>query len=183
MSKDKKAAKTGFINYSNHPLASWSAEQRAAAEAKYTKVVDKAFPAVPPAATMAELEGLLATELAALFVLIEANTPASAPYCDVHIMGEQSFCFNIIEALHEEGIRCFVSTSARNTQELPNGEKLVQFKFVQFRPYANYDALIAEAKAELDEIDDIMTGLQADLALLRPENEAKEKPAKDSENK
>ena len=180
MSKEKKATKTGFINYSNHPWASWSAEQKAAAEAKYTKVIDRAFPAVPPAATVVELEQLLAAELADIFALIEENTPAGAAYCDVHVMGEQSFCFNIIEALHEEGIRCYVSTSARMSQELPNGEKLVKFNFVQFRPYANYDALIAEAKAELDEIDGIMSGLQADLAALRPENEAKENNKKDS---
>lgn len=173
MSKEKKTMKTGFINYSNHPWASWSVEQKAAAEAKYTKVVDKAFPAVPPAATIAELEALLASELADVFALIEANTPMGAAYCDVHIMGEQSFCFSAIEALHEEGIRCYVSTSAHISQELPNGEKLAKFNFVQFRPYANYDALIAEAKAELDEIDGIMSGLQADLAALRPENEAK----------
>lgn len=179
MAKEKKVSKPNIINYSNHPWASWSVEQKAAATAKYAKVIDKAFPAVPPAATIAELEELLETELMEIFALIAEHTPSGADYCDVHIMGEQSFCFNIIEALHEEGIRCYVSTSARISQELPNGEKLVKFNFVQFRPYANYDELIAEAKAELDEIDGIMSGLQADLAALRPKNEAKENNKKD----
>ena len=38
-----------FINYSSHPYAQWSAEQKAAAQV-YGKVIDLAFPAIDPAA-------------------------------------------------------------------------------------------------------------------------------------
>ena len=38
-----------FINFTNHPSAQWSAEQKAAAQA-YGEVIDLAFPAIDPAA-------------------------------------------------------------------------------------------------------------------------------------
>ena len=48
-----------FINFSNHPYAQWSAEQKAAAQV-YGKVIDLAFPAIDPAADEAALDSLAA---------------------------------------------------------------------------------------------------------------------------
>lgn len=46
-----------FINFTNHPSAQWSAEQKAAALA-YGEVIDLAFPAIDPAADEAALDSL-----------------------------------------------------------------------------------------------------------------------------
>ena len=46
-----------FINFTNHPSAQWSAEQKAAAQA-YGEVIDLAFPAIDPAADEAALDSL-----------------------------------------------------------------------------------------------------------------------------
>ena len=46
-----------FINFSNHPYAQWSAEQKAAAQV-YGKVIDLAFPAIDPADDEAALDSL-----------------------------------------------------------------------------------------------------------------------------
>lgn len=44
-----------LINFTNHPSALWSAEQKAAAQV-YGKVIDLAFPAIDPATNEAVLE-------------------------------------------------------------------------------------------------------------------------------
>lgn len=46
-----------LINFTNHPSALWSAEQKAAAQ-RYGKVIDLAFPAIDPATNEAVLDSL-----------------------------------------------------------------------------------------------------------------------------
>ena len=46
-----------LINFTNHPSALWSAEQKAAAQV-YGKVIDLAFPAIDPATNEAVLDSL-----------------------------------------------------------------------------------------------------------------------------
>ena len=48
-----------LINFTNHPHALWSAEQKAAAQV-YGKVIDLAFPAIDPATNEAVLDSLAA---------------------------------------------------------------------------------------------------------------------------
>ena len=53
----------------------------------------------------------------------------------IHIMGEMTFTFRLVEKLKAAGIRCVASTSERVVQELSDGKKVVQFSFVRFREY------------------------------------------------
>lgn len=152
-----------FINYSNHPYSTWSAEQRAAASADYSKVIDRAFPHIDPKMSINKMGDLLGSEIDALIDLINEHTIEGEDYCPVHIMGEQSFCYNVVEALHGEGIRCYVSTSERISEDKGDGQKITTFKFCQFRPYADYVALEEQAEAELAEMDATMKDLQKTL--------------------
>ena len=52
----------------------------------------------------------------------------------VHIMGEMTFTFAMVNALHKKGITCIASTTERISSE-ENGVKTSEFKFVQFRKY------------------------------------------------
>lgn len=53
----------------------------------------------------------------------------------VHVMGEMTFTHNLVNALKERGLTCLASTTERNTIMTPDGKKISEFKFVQFREY------------------------------------------------
>jgi hypothetical protein len=152
-----------FINYSNHPYNTWSPEQRAAATANYSKVIDRAFPHIDPKMPINKMGDLLGREYEALIDLINEHSIEGEDYCAVHIMGEQSFCYNMVELLHEQGIRCYVSTTERISEDKGDGQKTTTFKFCQFRAYADYELLVEEAEAELAEMDATMKDLQKTL--------------------
>jgi hypothetical protein len=52
----------------------------------------------------------------------------------VHLMGEMTFTFRLVTMLQAAGIPCIASTTHRTVEER-DGKKIVQFEFVQFRPY------------------------------------------------
>lgn len=71
-----------LINFTNHPSAQWSAEQKAAAQV-YGKVIDLAIPAIDPATNEAVLDSL-ATVYADHILHLSPNAVlvrASAPLC------------------------------------------------------------------------------------------------------
>ena len=53
----------------------------------------------------------------------------------VHVMGEMTFTYNLVTALKEVGIVCLASTTERLVKMMPDGKKVSEFKFVQFREY------------------------------------------------
>jgi len=63
------------------------------------------------------------------FETIQAMQPAA-----VHLMGEMTFTFALVQKLKSAGIPCVASTTHRRVEER-GGKKIVQFEFVQFRPY------------------------------------------------
>ena len=119
-----------FINFSNHPFARWSEEQKAAAVAMGGEVVDMAFPAVPSTATTAEVEAMADKAVAD----IAAMKPAA-----VLCQGEMTLAFAVVTRLKELGIPVVAACSDRKTVErqLPDGtsEKTAVFQFAQFRAY------------------------------------------------
>ena len=119
-----------FINLTNHPSDTWSADQLAAAEL-FGRVIDMSFPIVSPDATTDEIHQL-ADQLVADVLLTAEAAQATAI---VHVMGEHTLTYALVVRLKEKGNKCVASTSERNTIMLPDGKKVSEFKFTQFREY------------------------------------------------
>lgn len=116
-----------FINLTNHPSEKWSEEQRNAA-CKYGEVVDMSFPIIEPTFTKEDILHFVKVYLEMIEGIMDDNTV-------VHVMGEMTFTYNIVYALKSLGIPCLASTTERNTTMTPDGKKISEFKFVQFREY------------------------------------------------
>ena len=112
-----------LLNLSNHPSASWSPAQLAAAGGN---VVDLVFPQVAPDGDEAYIESLANEYLDKILKMNNIET--------VHIMGEMTFCYKLITKLKAHNIRCLASTTKRETVE-ENGVKISKFNFVRFREY------------------------------------------------
>lgn len=115
-----------FINLTNHPSSGWSDEQLKAAQ-RYGEIVDFSFPVIEPDFSSKEI-GELAD------VVVESikgmdNNPV------VHVMGEMTFTYAVVSRLKSHGITCVASTTERLVKMMPEGKKISEFKFVQFREY------------------------------------------------
>lgn len=117
-----------FINLTNHPSALWDENQLAAAR-QYGEIEDLSFPDVLPTATAAEVQQL-ADHYTSLIIEMAGSKPAV-----VHVMGEMTFTTAVVSRLKAEGIKCVASTTERNTITMPDGKKVSEFRFVQFREY------------------------------------------------
>lgn len=117
-----------FINCSNHPSSKWSEAQLSAAKA-YGEIVDIPFPNVAPEATTAEVHDLAFR----LFCTISGQGKVGCLV--VHIMGEMTVVHYVVSQLQLAGVPCVASTTRRIVKELPDGSKVSQFEFVQFREY------------------------------------------------
>jgi hypothetical protein len=53
----------------------------------------------------------------------------------VHIMGEMTFCFALIEKLKQNNIKCIASTSKRIVNTISNNKKEIIFEFCTYREY------------------------------------------------
>ena len=124
----KVRARRVLVNLSNHPSASWSEEQKAAAQ-KYGEIVDIPFPDVLPTWSENEIENQ-AQEI--VDCVMDAYQESEVT---VHVMGEMTLTYNIVSLFKSRGIRCVASTSERIVKENSNGEKISLFHFVAFRDY------------------------------------------------
>ncbi len=118
-----------FINLSNHPSSKWTEAQTNAAK-MYGEIVDLPFPSVDPAGTTDYIDNMANEYVQKVKEMADGNPTV------VHVMGEMTLIFSIINKLHKEGIECVCSTTERIVEELENGEKKVVFNFVKFREYA-----------------------------------------------
>ena len=114
-----------LLNLSNHPSSAWSEAQMQAAVAQYGSVQDLPFPNIPPDAA--------AEEVRQLAEAYEAKVRQADPAA-VHLMGEMTFTFALVQRLQAIGIPCIASTTERIAEER-DGQKIVTFRFVQFRSY------------------------------------------------
>lgn len=114
-----------LLNLSNHPSSTWPANQLATAIDQFGTVEDLPFPVIDPEWTTDEVRQL--AEL--YFEKVYQRRPSA-----VHLMGEMTFTFALVQKLKTAGALCLASTTERLVQE-EGGKKTVEFRFVQFRPY------------------------------------------------
>jgi len=115
-----------FINLTNHPSSGWNEEQMKAAQ-QYGEVVDISFPIIEPLFTSKDINEL-ANEMADKIRAFDCNPV-------VHVMGEMTFTYAVVSRLKAMGITCVASTTERIAKMMPDGKKISEFKFVQFRKY------------------------------------------------
>ena len=115
-----------FINLTNHPSENWSEEQLKAAQ-EYGEIVDISFPNIEPFFTSEDINELAETTMEGIKIL-DAHPV-------VHVMGEMTFTYAVVSRLKALGITCVASTTERIVKMMPDGKKISEFKFVQFREY------------------------------------------------
>lgn len=125
-----------FVNLTNHPVAGWSQEQKAAAislghgEPKDLSEEAIQLLSVPTSATPEEVQARAET-LCREVLRMGAGA--------VMVSGEYTLTAALVVALQQRGARCFAATTERNTEEklLPDGkvERKLVFQFVQMREY------------------------------------------------
>jgi len=115
---------TKFYNLSNHPSGKWGGEQLRAASV-YGEVTDLPFPNVP--------EDMDEAGIAFLADTVAGEVDDGSV---VHVMGEMTLTYAVIQRLKWRGIKCVASTTKREVTELPDGTKQIKFNFCKFREYA-----------------------------------------------
>lgn len=118
-----------FINLSNHPSTLWSQEQLQAAN-HFGACIDIPFPIVAPDADKDQIATLAIEYFNKIKEVSNDNKEIT-----VHLMGEMTFVYSLLQLLQEAGIRTVASTTERQTKDLGDGQKESQFRFVQFRDY------------------------------------------------
>lgn len=118
-----------LINYSNHPSSLWSKEQIQEAHRQFGEIVDMPFPTVAPNADEQDIVHLTETEL------IRISTFAPPKEAIIHIMGEMTLTYALVNRLKNMGYCCVASTTYREVYEECPNKKIVSFQFVRFRCY------------------------------------------------
>ncbi len=122
-----------LLNLSNHPISSWDSSQLLTAQEIYGTVTDLDFPKVRPEADEEEIDRLALK----YFDVVSAHFDQCANdncHNAVHIQGEFTFCFRLVNLLKSSGIECIASTTEREVRENGN-QKTSTFKFIRFRKY------------------------------------------------
>jgi len=121
-----------FWNLSNHPSASWTEAQRAAALALApgAEVIDVTFPAVDPHLDTGALKAAAAEVVKGWGAPSEGERRVAAAM----VAGEPLMCVELVEALEARGVRCYSATTLRVVEEV-DGEKRSRFEFVRFRAW------------------------------------------------
>jgi hypothetical protein len=114
-----------LLNLSNHPSTAWPQNQLASAS-RWGDVQDLPFPQIDPSAQQDDIEAVAQNYLTKILGL----KPVA-----VHLMGELTFTFKLVELLKSHGITVLASTTHRTTEVRPDGTKISKFEFVQFRHY------------------------------------------------
>jgi len=120
-----------IINLSNHPSDKWNKKQLDAAIKKYGVVVDIPFPKISPTATTACIKKK-ATQYCNKITRMRLKSKNKN--FAVHLMGEYTFTFHLVNMLKKKKIKVIASTTRRMVEE-KNGKQIVIFDFVRFREY------------------------------------------------
>lgn len=143
-----------LINLTNHPYKHWSKEQKQAATEQFGEVVDIKFPDIPADADedyVIKLAVEYGTQIEDMIDILQPKGEMQPFYEDaVHLMGEMTFCYALIDYLGTEMNSFYASTTERNVHYDKAGNKVVDFKFVKFRQYRSY----WEGEEYDDEYDD-----------------------------
>lgn len=125
--------KNMLINFSNHPSDKWDEMQKQTALSQFGSIVDLQFPQVDPQANesgIRELANQYVQRIKEMLTLQENKFPVA-----VHIMGEMTFLFCVINLLKNNEIQCLASTTQRKAIVDDKGVKTSVFEFVRFRNY------------------------------------------------
>lgn len=114
-----------LLNLTNHPSKQWSEKQYDLAIELFKEVKDMPFPQISPALDSASLD-ILVKEYEHKIRQISPSV--------VHLMGEMTFAFRLVQRLKSIGISCIASTTERITEQVGD-TKTSRFEFVQFRAY------------------------------------------------
>ncbi len=117
-----------LLNLSNHPSTNWPANQLEAATQQFGGVQDMPFPEIVPEWGADEV--LQLAERYYNDIRKSALLPSA-----VHLMGELTFTFALVQKLKAAGISCIASTTERIVNLDENGTKHSTFRFVRFRKY------------------------------------------------
>ena len=119
-----------LLNFSNHHSSNWDTKQKEIAINQYGRILDMEFPIIDPAINENEIKNLV------LFYYGKCRTYFNNADVNnaVHIMGEHTFVFQLINVLIRNGYKCIASTTKRNVINI-NENKLSKFEFVRFREY------------------------------------------------
>ena len=131
-----------FLNLSNHPSDKWTERQREAALAISRKlndgldeedifIEDMPFPNIPPNADSEKVAYIVDD------FYRKINNECVAELTAVHIMGEMTFVYMLVQKLQKRGFACYAGTSERKTIDHADGTKTVVFDFVQFSAYSS----------------------------------------------
>ncbi|MDD3940833.1 MAG: hypothetical protein PHQ01_04660 [Candidatus Pacebacteria bacterium] len=118
-----------LINFSNHPTSTWSKRQMETAIAQFDEVVDFPFPQIDPESSTEQIK-ILAQQL--FDELIDSYDKENIT---IHLMGELSIVYQLVNLFKKADIPCVVSTTKREVEELPDGSINSLFRFVKFRAY------------------------------------------------
>lgn len=123
--------KTLFVNYSNHPSSKWPENQKTTAQ-QFGQIIDIGFPIVDEFAD----EDMIIQKVKEQIELIKKETNNNDPSSTtIHIMGEMTFTYAMVNALSELGYTCVASTTKRIVEDLPDGTQKTKFAFARFREY------------------------------------------------
>lgn len=117
-----------FINLTNHPSDTWGEQQLEAAR-KYGEMVDMPFPQVDPEMTTQQVKAI------ALEQVHRIMEQGSVSNLTVHVMGEMTLVYHIVDLLKRRGVRCVASTTKRIVNTNADGKTESVFRFVNFRDY------------------------------------------------
>ena len=124
-----------FVNVSNTPSTSWPKGQLASAKyvAKTDQIIDLPFPKISHEFSLAEVHD------AARLLLVKILDVGPRKELVVHVMGESSMLFTLVDALHSYRVRTLCSTMEPKIVEtiLPDGSvsKTEVYEFHRFRDY------------------------------------------------
>ncbi len=118
-----------FINISNHLSSSWGPEQVAAAEA-YGTIKDIGFPVVSTDADEDSIDAAAKKIAKEIFDTYDDTVDIT-----VHVMGEMTLTYALVNILKTSGVRCVASCTDRKVEERPDGSKVSFFVFAGFRRY------------------------------------------------
>ncbi len=120
-----------LINLTNHPKDTWSEKQTKTALRKYKSIYDIPFPNISPNASTSNVKR---TALKYFKLCINVLKNSKDKNNAVHLMGEFTFVYHLVNMLKKRKIPVVVSTSNRIVYE-EQGKKVVTFNFVRFREY------------------------------------------------
>lgn len=119
-----------LVNISNHPCTEWQPQQIEAAK-PYINIQDIPFPKIDPSWKSKHIQAIAKQITKQVLNLKEQSRDLLFA---VHIMGEYTFVYTIVNLLQRQNITCLVSTSPRKASIL-NDRKLAHFSFTRFREY------------------------------------------------